>query len=285
MKICRTIQSLRGELSAPACGRGRIGFVPTMGFLHQGHFSLVRCCREENDLTVVSIFVNPAQFGPAEDLQRYPRDPEKDIALLEKENTDILFMPDNSEMYPQPYRTYVNVEGLDTMLCGQTRPGHFRGVATVVLKLFNLVCPARAYFGQKDAQQAIVIRQMVRDLHLPVQIRVMAIVRDSDGLALSSRNVYLSPAERQAALLLPKSLQKAAALIGSGVAESQVIRESMQKELDRDPLLATEYISIVRLQDLQEIPAIEAGNTLIAAAVRAGRIRLIDNLLLGDLSC
>jgi pantoate--beta-alanine ligase len=256
-----------------------------MGFLHQGHLSLVRRCREENDLTVVSIFVNPAQFGPAEDLQQYPRDPEKDIALLEKENTDILFMPENDEMYQQPFRTYINVEGLDKMLCGQTRPGHFRGVATVVLKLFNLVCPARAYFGQKDAQQAIVIRQMIRDLHLPVQIRILAIVRDSDGLALSSRNVYLSPAERQAALLLPKALQKAAVLVSSGVEESQVIRESMQKELARDPLLATEYISIVNLQDLQEIPVIEAGNTLIAAAVRAGRTRLIDNLLLGDLSC
>ncbi|TFG80631.1 MAG: pantoate--beta-alanine ligase [Chrysiogenales bacterium] len=283
MKICRSIQSLHAEL--PAQAGKTTGLVPTMGFLHQGHLSLVRRCREENDLTVVSIFVNPTQFGPAEDLQQYPRDPEKDIALLEKENTDILFMPENDEMYPQPYRTYINVAGLDKMLCGQTRPGHFRGVATVVLKLINLACPARAYFGQKDAQQAIVIRQMVHDLNLPVQIRVLAIVRDSDGLALSSRNVYLSPAERQAALLLPKSLQKAAVLISSGVEESQVIRESMQKELARDPLLATEYISIVNLQDLQEIPVIEAGNTMIAAAVRAGRTRLIDNLLLGDLSC
>ncbi len=283
MKICRSIQSLHAEL--PDQAGKTTGLVPTMGFLHQGHLSLVRSCREENDLTVVSIFVNPAQFGPAEDLQQYPRDPEEDIALLEKESTDILFMPENDEIYPQPYRTYINVEGLDKMLCGQTRPGHFRGVATVVLKLFNLVCPARAYFGQKDAQQAIVIRQMVRDLNLPVQIRVLAIVRDSDGLALSSRNVYLSPTERQAALLLPRSLQKAAVLIGSGVAESQVIRASMQEELNRDPLLATEYISIVNLQDLQEIPVIEAGNTLIAVAVRAGRTRLIDNLLLGDLSC
>jgi pantoate--beta-alanine ligase len=158
-------------------------------------------------------------------------------------------------------------------------------VATVVLKLFNLVCPQRAYFGQKDAQQAIVIRQLVRDLHLPVQVRVMPIVRDSDGLALSSRNVYLSPAERQAALLLPNSLQKAAALVGSGVGESPTIRAAMQKELDRDPLLAMEYIAIVRLQDLLDIPVIEPGNTLIAAAVRVGRTRLIDNLLLGDLSC
>lgn len=283
MKICRSIKSLNNELPAPA-GK-TVGFVPTMGFLHQGHLSLVRRCREENDLTVVSIFVNPAQFGPAEDLQQYPRDPENDMAILEKEKADLLFMPDNGEMYLQPYRTYVSVEGLESRLCGQTRPGHFRGVATVVLKLFNLVCPQRAYFGQKDAQQALVIRQMVRDLHLPVQVRVMPIVRDRDGLALSSRNVYLSPAERQAALLLPKSLQKAAALVRSGVVESQIIRESMQKELDRDPLLTSEYTAIVRLQDLLDIPSIEPGNTLIAAAVRVGRARLIDNLLLGDLSC
>jgi len=283
MKICRSIQSLRGELPAPV-GK-TVGFVPTMGFLHQGHLSLVRRCREENDLTVVSIFVNPTQFGPAEDLQRYPRDPEKDIAMLDKEKADILFMPDNGEMYPQPYCTYISVEGLDDKLCGQARLGHFRGVATVVLKLFNLICPRRAYFGQKDAQQAIIIRQMVRDLNLPVQVRVMPIVRDTDGLALSSRNVYLSPEERQAALHLPKSLQKAAALIRSGVEESQAIRDSMRKELDRDPLLAIEYIAIVHLQDLLEIPVIEPGNTLIAAAVRIGRTRLIDNLLLGDLSC
>lgn len=283
MKICRSIQSLRRELQAPI-GK-TIGFVPTMGFLHEGHLSLVRRCREENDLTVVSIFVNPAQFGPAEDLQGYPRDQEKDMAILDKEKADLLFMPDNDEMYAQPYCTYVNVEGLEGRLCGQARPGHFRGVATVVLKLFNLVCPQRAYFGLKDAQQAIIIRQMVRDLHLPVQIRVMPIIRDSDGLALSSRNVYLSPVERQAALLLPKSLQKAAALVRRGVGESQVIRAAMQEELDRNPLLASEYTAVVRLQDLMDIPVIEPGNTLIAAAVRVGRARLIDNLLLGDLSC
>lgn len=283
MKICRSIPSLRSEL--PLAAGKTIGLVPTMGALHQGHLSLVRRSREETDITVVSIFVNPAQFGPTEDLQRYPRAPEKDIALLEKEDTDLIFMPDNGEMYPQPYCTYVDITGLDARLCGQARPGHFRGVATVVLKLFNLVCPQRAYFGQKDAQQAILIRQMVRDLHLPVQVRVMPIVRAGDGLALSSRNAYLSPAERQAALLLPQSLQKAADLIRSGVGESRLIRAAMQEELDRDPLLVSEYIAIVSLQDLLDIPAIEPGNTLIAAAVCVGRTRLIDNLLLGDLSC
>jgi len=283
MKICRSIFDLGSEL--PALAGKTIGFVPTMGFLHEGHLSLVRKCREENQKTVVSIYVNPAQFGPAEDLQRYPRDPEKDTAILEKENVDLLFMPGNDEMYPRAYCTYVNVEGLEARLCGKSRPGHFRGVATVVLKLFNLVRPQRAYFGQKDAQQAIIIRHMVHDLDLAVQVRVMPIVRDADGLALSSRNVYLSLAERQVALLLPAALQRADALVRSGVGESQAIRDSMQKELARDPLLATEYIAIVRLQDLVEIPAIEPGNTLIAAAVRVGRTRLIDNLLLGDLSC
>jgi pantoate--beta-alanine ligase len=283
MKICRSILDLRGALPAP--GQKNVGFVPTMGFLHEGHLSLVRRCREENDLTVVSIFVNPAQFGPAEDLSRYPRDPEKDIALLEKENADLLFLPNESEIYPQAYCTYVRCEGLEDRLCGRSRPGHFRGVATVVLKLFNLVQPQRAYFGQKDAQQAILIGQLVRDLNLPVQVRVMPIVRDADGLALSSRNVYLSPDERQAALALPGSLRRAQALIRGGTVESRVLRDAMREELEREPLLASEYISVVRLQDLQDIPLIEPGNTLIAAAVHVGRTRLIDNLLLGDLSC
>ena len=188
-------------------------------------------------------------------------------------------------MYPQAYCTYVRVEGLEDKLCGRSRPGHFRGVATVVLKLFNLVRPQRAYFGQKDAQQAVLIRRLVRDLDLPVQVRVMPIVRDADGLALSSRNVYLSPAERQAALSLPRSLQRAQALVRGGTVESQVLSDAMRDELDHDPLLVAEYIAVVRLQDLQDIPRIEPGNTLIAAAVRVGRTRLIDNLLLGDLSC
>jgi pantoate--beta-alanine ligase len=283
MKICRSISSLNRAL--PAAGRKKIGLVPTMGFLHEGHLSLVRKCREESDVAVVSIYVNPAQFGPAEDLQRYPRDADRDIALLEQEQTDLLFMPDDAEMYPRPYHSYVNVGELDAVLCGRSRPLHFRGVATVVLKLFNLVLPQLAYFGQKDAQQAILIRQMARDLNLPVRIRVMPIVRDPDGLALSSRNIYLSTRERQAALRLPRSLKIAADMIGGGAKESRAIRGAMQNELDGDPLLATEYVAIVRLQDLGEIAAVEPGNTLIAAAVRVGKTRLIDNFILGDLSC
>jgi pantoate--beta-alanine ligase len=176
MKICRTIASLANALSA--AGHKSIGFVPTMGFLHAGHLSLVEKCRQENDLVVVSIYVNPSQFGLGEDLDHYPRDPDRDIALLEKERTDLLFLPDTGEIYPPGYATYLSVEGLEAVMCGKSRPGHFRGVATVVLKLFNLVGPRRAYFGQKDAQQAIIIRKLVSDLHLPVQIMVLPIVRE-----------------------------------------------------------------------------------------------------------
>jgi len=282
MKICRTIASLQKTL--PAAGKKGVGFVPTMGSLHEGHLSLVRACREENDLTAVSIYVNPAQFGPAEDLQRYPRDAERDIALLEEEKTDVLFMPDSGEMYPPGYCSYVRVEGLEDKLCGASRPGHFRGVATVVLKLFQLLRPQLAYFGQKDAQQAVIIRRMVGDLNLPLRVRVLPIVRDRDGLALSSRNVFLSPAERRAALALPRSLELAAALVREGEASSRTIAAAMRAAIGREPLLAIEYVSIVRSTDLEETAAVEAGNTLIAAAVRAGKTRLIDNLLLGDLS-
>ena len=283
MKICRTTQSLAEALSQ--AGQARVGLVPTMGFLHDGHLSLVQRCRRDNDLAVVSIYVNPAQFGVNEDLDRYPRDPERDIALLEKEHTDLLFMPDTLEIYPPGYATHVQVEGLDAVLCGAARPGHFRGVATVVLKLFNLVRPQRAYFGQKDAQQAIVIRRMVRDLHLPVGVMVMPIVRDSDGLALSSRNIYLSPAERQAARHLPLALDAAADLIGRGVRDVAVLKKAMAEELAGDRLIQAEYIAVARLQDLADLAVIEPGNTLIAAAIRVGQTRLIDNFVLGDLSC
>jgi pantoate--beta-alanine ligase len=283
MKICRTIASLANALSA--AGHKSIGFVPTMGFLHAGHLSLVEKCRQENDLVVVSIYVNPSQFGLGEDLDHYPRDPDRDIALLEKERTDLLFLPDTGEIYPPGYATYLSVEGLEAVMCGKSRPGHFRGVATVVLKLFNLVGPRRAYFGQKDAQQAIIIRKLVSDLHLPVQIMVLPIVRDADGLALSSRNVYLAPAERLAARHLPQALAAAAALIGNGVGEAAVLKKAMAEELARDRLIQTDYIAVARLQDLADLAVIEPGNTLVAAAIRVGKTRLIDNLLLGDLSC
>jgi pantoate--beta-alanine ligase len=283
MKICRTIESLAAELSR--CGHKGVGFVPTMGFLHAGHLSLVEKCRQENDLAVVSIYVNPSQFGPNEDLNRYPRDSERDIALLEKERTDLLFMPDSREIYPSGYATYVRVEGLESLLCGKSRPGHFRGVATVVLKLFNLVGPQRAYFGQKDAQQAIIIKKLVSDLHLPVQVRVLPIVRDADGLALSSRNVYLAKAERLAARHLPQALAAAAVMIDNGVGDVPTLKKNIAEELAKDSLIDIDYIAVVRLQDLADLAVIEHGNTLIAVAIQVGKTRLIDNFLLGDLSC
>ena len=283
MKICRTIESLANALSL--AGHKSVGFVPTMGFLHAGHLSLVEKCRQENDLAVVSIYVNPSQFGPNEDLNRYPRDQERDIAMLEKEKTDLLFLPESKEIYPPGYATYVRVEGLESVLCGKSRPGHFRGVATVVLKLFNLVGPQRAYFGQKDAQQAIIIRKLVSDLHLAVQIRVLPIVRDADGLALSSRNVYLAPAERLAARHLPQALTTAANMIKSGVVDVPVLKKAMAEELAKDRLIQIDYIAAARLQDLADLVVIQPGNTLIAAAIRVGKTRLIDNLVLGDLSC
>jgi pantoate--beta-alanine ligase len=291
MKICRTIRSLTDALAGSGCphaGQARragVGFVPTMGFLHAGHLSLVEKCRRDNDLVVVSIYVNPSQFGVNEDLDRYPRDLERDIALLEKEKIDVLFLPETGEIYPPGYATYVDVGGLDAVLCGAARPGHFRGVATVVLKLFNLVGPQRAYFGQKDAQQAIVIRRMVRDLHLPVQVMVLPIVRDGDGLALSSRNVYLSPAERQAALHLPRALAAAGAMIGQGVGDAALIKKTMAEELASDPLIQVDYIAVSRLLNLADLAVVQPGDTLVAAAIRVGKTRLIDNFVLGDLSC
>ncbi len=283
MKICRSIASLREAL--PAVGERELGFVPTMGFLHEGHLSLARRCREESDVAAVSIYVNPIQFGPAEDLQRYPRDPEHDSVLLERVGIDILFIPDSAEMYPALHRTHVEVRGLGDKLCGRSRPGHFRGVATVVLKLFNLVRPQRAYFGQKDAQQAVVIRQMIRDLDLPIRLRVLPIVRADDGLALSSRNVYLSSAERRSALALPRALERARTMIEAGEKESRAVLAAMEREIAGEPLLRVDYMAIVRLGDLEDIAVIEPGSTLVAAAVRAGKTRLIDNYLSGEIAC
>jgi pantoate--beta-alanine ligase len=280
MKICRTIDSLAAALD----GQPDVGFVPTMGFLHDGHLSLVRACRRESGLTVVSIFVNPAQFGPGEDLERYPRDAERDMAMLEKERADVLFLPAGGEIYPPGHATAVSVQGLDAVLCGASRPGHFRGVATVVLKLFNLVRPQRAYFGQKDAQQAIIVRRLVRDLHLPVRVRVMPIVRDADGLALSSRNVYLSAQERQAALALPRALSAAGALVAGGELDAARLKAAMAAELAGSPLVETDYLAVASLDDLAELAVVRPGQTLIAAAVRVGATRLIDNLLLGELA-
>jgi pantoate--beta-alanine ligase len=259
MKIVRRISEL-GE------HRGSVGLVPTMGAFHAGHLALFAAAREENDVVVASLFVNPAQFGPSEDLDRYPRDEERDAKLAEAAGVDILFAPSAEEMYPDGYATWVDVGELGTRLEGEFRPDHFRGVATVCLKLFNIVRPTRAYFGHKDAQQAAVVKQLVRDLNLGLEIRVVPTVRDEDGLALSSRNAYLSPEEREAALALPRGLWagRDAFLTGSDPA----------KEAQR--FLNSLDIDYVEMADLD-------GQKVLAAAVRVGKTRLIDNVVLeGD---
>jgi pantoate--beta-alanine ligase len=251
VKIVRTIAAVRAELR----DRGQVGLVPTMGAFHEGHLSLFRAAREENDTVVVSLFVNPAQFGSDEDLDRYPRDEERDAPLAEEAGVDVLFAPAPEELYPPGYQTWVEVEELSRPLEGSARPGHFRGVATVCLKLFNIVRPARAYFGQKDAQQAAVIKQMVRDLDLDLEIRVLPTVRDTGGLALSSRNAYLSPAEHEAALALPR------ALATRDPAKARALLDGLE----------VEYVEVADFEP-----------RVLAAAVRVGSTRLIDNVVLEE---
>lgn len=287
MKIIKKIAAVKEEMKKH---RGkRTGFVPTMGYLHQGHLSLVEQSKKENDLTVVSIFVNPAQFAPHEDFDQYPRDFAKDEKLLKELGVDILFYPEVEEIYPPGYKTYIEVEKLSKVLCGRSRVTHFRGVATVVLKLFNIVTPVQAYFGQKDAQQAVIIKRMVTDLNLDVNIRVMPIVRDFDGLALSSRNVYLSAAEREAALHLSKALKKVRQQIDKGLRRAEAIKEEIKKELGKSKLIKIDYIEVVSLDRLEpfneknEAAQIDMNNTLAAAAIWVGKTRLIDNFILGEI--
>jgi pantoate--beta-alanine ligase len=260
---------------------GTLGLVPTMGYLHAGHLSLVRQARAECGAVAVSIFVNPTQFGPSEDLARYPRDLDRDLQLLEGELTDLVFVPSLAEMYPAGYGTSVEVRGVTEMLEGAVRPGHFAGVATVVCKLLNIVQPTRAYFGQKDAQQTVVVRQMARDLNLPAEIVVGPTVREPDGLAMSSRNVYLTPEERRAAVALSRALGAAQARYAAGERDAEALRQAMRAVLDAEPLARVEYISAADPLTLRELDgAIEAG-ALLSLAVRFGKTRLIDNLVLG----
>ena len=254
-----------------------IGFVPTMGYLHEGHLSLVREAKKRNDRAAVSIFVNPKQFGPAEDYNVYPRDLNRDAALLEKEGVDLIFYPAVEEMYPADYKTYVEVEDLENRLCGRSRPGHFRGVCTVVLKLFNLIQPDEAYFGWKDAQQVIILKKMVEDLNLPVKIRSMPLIREKDGLALSSRNIYLNQQERQASVVLYRSLELAEEIIKNGERQAARIRQQMVNLISAEPLARIDYVEIVDLQTLEPLVTID-GDALVAVAVYFGRTRLIDNL-------
>ncbi len=258
-----------------------VGFVPTMGYLHQGHISLVRRSKAENDVTVVSIFVNPTQFGPNEDYKSYPRDLDRDLSMLEKEAVDFVFAPEVDDMYPKGHSTYVNEESLSKYLCGKSRPGHFRGVCTVVTKLFNIVKPHRAYFGQKDAQQFRVIRRMVRDLNMDVEVIECPIVREPDGLAMSSRNVYLSTQEREQALALNKALKLAENLYNSGERNASRIIEKMTDYLSTFDKLKIDYIEIVDEEFLEPVTRIDC-KVIVAIAVWVGKARLIDNVILGE---
>jgi len=278
MTVAETIEALRTQLAAAREARKSVGLVPTMGALHAGHLALIDQARRENDFVVVSIFVNPAQFGPNEDFHRYPRPFEKDVALCEAHGADLIFHPSPEVMYPPGYRTYVEVTSLQDGLCGASRPGHFRGVATVVLKLFNLVQPDRAYFGQKDAQQVHIIQRMVTDLDLPLQVVVVPTVREPDGLALSSRNQYLDPDHRRHATALWRALTEARMRIDAGERDAEVIRRLLADRIAATPGAALDYAAVVDADSLEPVARLR-GPTLLALAVKFGATRLIDNVL------
>jgi len=277
MKVVSTISEIH---SARRSFTGTVGLVPTMGYLHEGHLSLIRRARDECDHVVVSIFVNPTQFGPNEDLSKYPRDLDRDLSLIKPLGTDLVWMPTAEIMYPQGYQTWVEVEKVTRPLEGAQRPGHFKGVTTVVAKLFNGVQPHRAYFGQKDAQQAAVIRQMTRDLNFPVEIVVCSIVREPDGLAMSSRNVYLDPEQRKAATILYQALSAAKELYEAGERNATKVRAKMKEVLAGEPLANVQYVSCADYDTLEELEEIK-GKTLLSMAVFIGKTRLIDNFVLG----
>jgi pantoate--beta-alanine ligase len=278
MQVVTTVAEMRRLRSQMA---GGVGLVPTMGYLHEGHLFLVRRARADNEHVVVTIFVNPTQFGPQEDYQRYPRDPERDLRLLEQEGADIVFMPSVEEMYPPGFDAWVEVgEALTGRLEGAARSGHFRGVTTVVAKLFNVVQAQRAYFGQKDGQQLAVIRKMVADLNMAVEIVGLPTVREPDGLAMSSRNVYLSPEERRAATVLWRSLGRARELVDGGERRAEVIRGEMRAVLASELLARVEYVSVADAETLAELETIE-GPAMASLAVRIGATRLIDNVTVG----
>ena len=255
-----------------------VGLVPTMGFFHEGHLELMKRARAECDLVVVTLFVNPTQFGPAEDYEAYPRDFERDRALAEGVGVDYLFAPEAEEMYPEGFQTSVSVERLSKVMCGAARTGHFDGVATVVAKLFNIITAHKAYFGQKDAQQLLIIRRMAKDLDFPVEVVAVPTVRERGGLAMSSRNRYLSPEERSAATALYRSLEAAASLIESGEKRAGVVWEEMEKVISAEPLVNLEYIAICDNIYLQPLSVL-SGEVLVALAARVGKARLIDNMV------
>jgi len=279
MLTVRTETDLRQAVAPWRTAGERIGFVPTMGALHAGHLSLVRLAREHASKVVASVFVNPAQFGPNEDFNRYPRQPEKDAAMLETAGCDLLFLPEVATIYPPRHATFVEPAGAAEGLEGACRPGHFRGVATVVCALFNLVRADVAVFGEKDAQQLAVIRQMVRDLHLPVEIVPAPTIREVDGLAMSSRNAYLSPGERRAATVLHRALRAAETAISQGERRGDAVRERLREVLNTEPLAHVEYAEVVSADSFQPVETL-SGRLVLPLAVRIGRTRLIDNIRL-----
>jgi pantoate--beta-alanine ligase len=276
MRVVHTIAEARAVRRALP---GTWGFVPTLGYLHEGHLSLIRRARAENDRVAVSIFVNPTQFGPHEDYARYPRDLERDLRLLEPLGVDLVFVPSAEEMYPPGFQTWVIVEEVSRPLEGASRPGHFRGVATVVAKLFHILQPDRAYFGQKDAQQTVVIRRMVQDLNIPVEIVICPTVREPDGLAMSSRNTYLNPEERRSATVLFRALQIAKARYEAGERDAERLREAMREVIRAEPLARIDYVSVADPETLRELEQVE-GPALLSLAVYIGTTRLIDNIML-----
>lgn len=277
MQVVRSISKIR-KLLSPYRRKGKtIGFVPTMGYFHRGHLSLMRKARKECDVVVVSLFVNPIQFGQGEDLDRYPRDFRRDKLLAEKEGVDFLFAPDAKGMYSAEFSTFVEVKGLDEVLCGARRPGHFKGVATVVAKLFNIVMPDIAYFGQKDIQQAIILKRMIRDLNFPVKMRIMPIVREKNGLAMSSRNVYLTPNQRREAVVLFQSLMQGKRLLLAGKRPAYV--KSVVKKMISRTSGRIDYVEIVSLNDLRPVKR-PKGKMILALAVWFGKARLIDNVII-----
>ena len=278
MQIVSTVDAVREQVKKWREEGLSVGLVPTMGYLHEGHKSLIDKAVEQNDRVVVSVFVNPIQFGPNEDLATYPRDLDRDSALCENAGADLIFHPEKEDMYFDDFCTYGDMEGLTKGLCGKTRPTHFRGVCTVVSKLFNIVKPDRAYFGQKDAQQLAVIRRMVRDLNFDLEIVGCPIIREEDGLAKSSRNTYLSPEERKAAVILHKGLVKGEELVKNGEKNAAKVAEAIREVIESEPLAKIDYVEIVDFDNIQTVETIE-GPVLAAVAVYIGKTRLIDNFI------
>ncbi|HBZ03174.1 MAG TPA: pantoate--beta-alanine ligase [Lachnospiraceae bacterium] len=279
MKIAKTVEEVRKYVNKWRKNGETVGLVPTMGYLHAGHQSLIKRSVEDNDRTVVSVFVNPIQFGPNEDLESYPRDMERDSLLCETTGADLIFNPDPSEMYKDGFVSFVDMNGLTNHLCGLSRPVHFRGVCTVCTKLFNIVGPDKAYFGQKDAQQLAVIKRMVKDLNMPLEIVGCPIVRESDGLAMSSRNTYMNVEERNAALILSKSIKLGKELVENGERNAEVVISKMTELLESEPMADVEYVEVVDNLTMESIKEID-GEILVAIAVKINnKVRLIDNFI------